>query len=130
MIRFGRLNLALALLLLVPTVASAQRDSRYTREASKHIGLAMTRSDEAQRKQMYETALTHLREGMERDGDNAKVWLLAGSVFAALGDMVEADRAFVKAVQMHPAYAEEIAGEREQAWIDAFMPGRDGRQGA
>jgi Flp pilus assembly protein TadD len=125
MIRFGRFNLALALLLVLPTVVSAQRDSRYTREASKFLGLAMTRQDAAQRTDMYQQALTHLREGMERDGDNAKVWLLAGTVYAALGEMVEADRAFVKAVQMHPAYAEEIDSEREAAWIDAFNRGVD-----
>jgi tetratricopeptide (TPR) repeat protein len=123
MIRFGRLNMALALLLVLPAVASAQRDTRYTREANKFIGLAMTRSDAAQRADYYKQALTHLREGMERDADNAQVWLLAGTVLAALGELQEADRAFTKAVQMHPEYAEEIAGEREAAWIEAFNAG-------
>ncbi|CAN5766757.1 hypothetical protein BH23GEM9_BH23GEM9_21790 [soil metagenome] len=123
MIRLVRLNFVLALLVVLPTAVSAQQDSRYTREANKYIGLAMTRSDAAQRGEMYQQALTHLREGMERDADNAKVWLLAGQVFAALGEMTEADRAFVKAVDMHPAYAEEIASDRESAWIDAFNVG-------
>ena len=80
MIRFGRLSLVLAVLLLLPTAVSAQKDSKYTREASKYMGLAMTRSDEAQRTQMYQQALTHLREGMQQDAGNAKVWLLAGTV--------------------------------------------------
>jgi tetratricopeptide (TPR) repeat protein len=123
MIRFSRLTIALALLVVAPTVASAQRDTRYTREASKFLGLAMTRSDEAQRAEMYQQAMVHLREGMERDTDNAKVWLLSGTVLAALGEMQEADQAFTRAVQMHPAYADEIAGEREAAWIDAFNRG-------
>jgi tetratricopeptide (TPR) repeat protein len=123
MFRFGRLNLALALLLFLPTLASAQRDSRYTREATRYIGLAMTRQDPAQQLEMYREAMTHLREGMERDGENARVWLLAGTVLAALGEMREADQAFVRAVQMHPDYAEEIAGEREAAWITAFNEG-------
>jgi tetratricopeptide (TPR) repeat protein len=123
MIRLRRLTIALALLVVLPTVASAQRDTRYTREASKFLGLAMTRSDEAQRAEMYQQAMVHLREGMERDADNAKVWLLSGTVLAALGELQEADRAFTRAVQMHPAYADEIAGEREAAWIDAFNRG-------
>ncbi|HSJ24252.1 MAG TPA: tetratricopeptide repeat protein [Longimicrobiales bacterium] len=123
MFRFGRLNLALALLLLLPTLASAQRDSRYTREATRHIGIAMTRQDPAQQAESYREALTHLREGMEREADNARVWLLAGTVLAALGEMQEADQAFTRAVQMHPEYAEEIAGERESAWIVAFNEG-------
>jgi tetratricopeptide (TPR) repeat protein len=123
MIRLRRLTIALALLVVLPTVASAQRDTRYTREASKFLGLAMTRSDEAQKADMYRQAMVHLREGMERDADNAKVWLLSGTVLAALGELQEADRAFTRAVQMHPAYAEEIASEREAAWIDAFNRG-------
>jgi tetratricopeptide (TPR) repeat protein len=123
MIRFGRLSFALALLVVLPTVASAQKDSKYTREASKYVGIAMTRSDQAQKTEMYRQAMTHLREGMERDADNAKIWLLAGSVHAALGELREADEAFRKAMQMHPAYADEIAGEREAAWIEAFNAG-------
>jgi tetratricopeptide (TPR) repeat protein len=123
MFRFGRLNLALALLILLPTVASAQRDTRYTREASKFIGLAMTRQDPVQKADMYQQAMAQLREGMEREADNAKIWLLAGTVHAALGEMRQADQAFQRAVEMHPAYADEIAGERESAWIEAFNAG-------
>lgn len=124
MFRLRRLTLvALAMLLVLPSLVSAQRDTRYTREATRYIGLAMTRQDPAQQAEMYQQALTHLREGMERDGDNARIWLLAGTVFAALGDMREADQAFVRAVEMHPAYAEEITGEREAAWITAFNEG-------
>jgi tetratricopeptide (TPR) repeat protein len=123
MFRLGRLTFALVLLLLLPTLASAQRDSRYTREATRFIGLAMTRADATQQADMYRQALTHLQEGMERDGQNAKVWLLAGQVYAALGEMQEADRAFVRAVEMHAAYAEEVSAEREQAWIMAFNEG-------
>jgi tetratricopeptide (TPR) repeat protein len=123
MIRLRRLNIALALLVVLPTVASAQRDTRYTREATKFLGMAMTRSDQAQKADMYRQAMVHLREGMERDAENAKVWLLSGTVLAALGEMQEADQAFTRAVEMHPAYAEEVAGEREAAWIDAFNRG-------
>jgi tetratricopeptide (TPR) repeat protein len=123
MIRLRRLNIALALLVVLPTVASAQRDTRYTREATKFLGMAMTRSDQAQKAEMYQQAMVHLREGMERDADNAKVWLLSGTVLAALGEMQEADQAFTRAVQMHPAYAEEVTGEREAAWIEAFNRG-------
>jgi Tfp pilus assembly protein PilF len=122
MIRSGRLSFALALLMLLPAVASAQRDSRYTREASKYIALAMAGQN---RTQNYAQALTHLREGMERDAANAKVWLMAGQVHAALGDMSEAHQAFTRAVEMHPTYAAEVEAEREQAWIDAFNSGAE-----
>jgi tetratricopeptide (TPR) repeat protein len=101
----------------------AQRETRYTREASKFIGLAMTRQDSAQRAEMYQQAMDQLRQGMESEADNARIWLLAGSVHAALGEMQEADQAFQRAMQMHPEYADEIAGEREAAWIEAFNAG-------
>jgi Flp pilus assembly protein TadD len=123
MIRKGTVNLALLLLLLLPAAAEAQRDSRYTREATKFMGLAMTRQDPVQRTQMYEQAMAQLREGMTQDANNPKVWMLAGQVLAALGEMNEADQAFTRAVEMHPAYAEEVAAERESAWMDAFNQG-------
>jgi tetratricopeptide (TPR) repeat protein len=123
MFRPVRLILALALLLVAPTLAEAQRDTRYTREATRYIGLALLRQDRAQQEELYRQAMVPLREGMERDAENAKIWLLAGQVYAALGQMQEADRAFVRAVEMYPAYAEEVVAERESAWIRAFNQG-------
>jgi Flp pilus assembly protein TadD len=123
MTRLGRVSLALVLLLLLPMAAEAQRDNRYTREATKFIGLAMTRQDADQRADMYRQAMAQLREGMQQEPSNARVWLLSGQVLAALGDMDEADQAFTRAVELHPEYAEEVAGEREAAWMEAFNAG-------
>lgn len=123
MIRFGRLNLAFLLMLLLPAVASAQKDSKYTKEASKFLGLAMAKQNPAERAQLYEQALVHLRQGQTEDGQNAKVWLLSGTVLAGLGQLAEADAAFKKAVELHPEYAEDVEGERESAWVEAFNAG-------
>lgn len=119
----GRINLVLLLLLLLPGLAFAQRDTRETREASKFIGLAMTRQEPAERADMYRQAMEHLRQGMESDAENAKVWLLAGTALAALGEMEEADQAFDRAEQLNPEYAAEIRDERETAWVGAFNRG-------
>jgi tetratricopeptide (TPR) repeat protein len=123
MTRLGRVTLALILLMLLPMAAEAQRDNRQTREATKFIGLAMTRQDPAQRIGYYQQAMAQLREAMQQDAGNAKVWLLAGQVLAALGEMQEADQAFTRAVEIHPEYAEEVTGEREAAWMEAFNEG-------
>ncbi|HEX6135666.1 MAG TPA: tetratricopeptide repeat protein [Longimicrobiales bacterium] len=123
MIRVGRITLVLLALLMVPAVTFAQKDTRQTREASKFIGLAMTKQDAAERAEMYRQAMEHLRQGMTEDAQNAKVWLLAGSALAALGEMAEADQAFDRAVELHPEYAAEVEGERESAWIEAFNRG-------
>ncbi|HEX6309359.1 MAG TPA: tetratricopeptide repeat protein [Longimicrobiales bacterium] len=123
MMRVGRITLVLLALLLLPAVTFAQKDTRQTREASKYIGLAMTKPDSAGRAEMYRQAMDYLRQGMTEDAQNAKVWLLAGSALAALGEMVQADSAFDRAVELHPEYAQEVEGERESAWIQAFNRG-------
>ena len=119
----GRINLVLLLLLLLPGIAFAQRDTRETKEANKYIGLAMTRQAPAEQADMYRQAMDHLRPAMTSDADNAQVWLLAGMALAGLGELVEADQAFTRAEQLHPEYAEQIMSERESAWVVAFNKG-------
>lgn len=123
MTRFGKLNLVLILLLLLPAAAAAQGETTQTREGAKFIGLAMTRSDAAERAEMYREAMTHLRIGMERDPENSRVWLLAGTALAGLGELVEADEAFTRALSLNPEYEEEIEVERFDAWVQAFNRG-------
>lgn len=115
----------LLLALAVPALASAQKDNKYTREAQKYIGLAMTKSDDAARADLYRQALTHLDEGLVREPDNAKIWMLAGQARAALNQFAGADSAFRRAQELHPEYAEDIAAERENAWVAAFNQGAE-----
>jgi tetratricopeptide (TPR) repeat protein len=116
-------SLALVALLALPSVALAQKEPPHTKEtknAEKFIGLAMTRSDAAQKRQFLEQALPPLREAMQKNPDNARVWYMAGSVFAGIGNYPAADSAFDKAQELHPAYAETISQERHVAWETAF----------
>ena len=119
----GRINLVLLLLLLMPGIAFAQRDTKETREANKYIGLAMTRQEPAQQAEMFRQAMEHLRPAMTSDAQNAQVWLLAGMALAGLGELDEADQAFTRAQELHPDYADQIMGERESAWVAAFNEG-------
>jgi tetratricopeptide (TPR) repeat protein len=121
--RIRTIGVALLVMLLLPSAVSAQKDTKQTREANKYIGLAMTKQTPEERAELYRQAMEHLREGMAEDAENAQVWKLAGTALAALGDAVEADRAFDRAVQLHPAYAEEIEAERETAWVESFNQG-------
>lgn len=123
MARFRGLFLSALVLLLLPAAASAQDDNKHTKEATKHIGLAMTRQDDAERQEMYRQALTALEQGMAEEPNHAKTWYLAGAVYAALGQFSEADAAFDKALELYPAYEAELSAEREQAWIHAFNAG-------
>lgn len=108
--------------LIVPVDALAQepRDDKYTKEASKQLGIAMLRQDEAERTQAFQMALNALQEGMVEAADNPQIWFLAGQAYAGLLDFAGADSAFDKAVAMYPEYAPEVEGEREVGWMNGF----------
>jgi tetratricopeptide (TPR) repeat protein len=60
---------------------------------------------------------------MAKNPENAKVWFMVGQVYVGLGNFLGADSAFKKAEQLYPGYAEDISGEREVAWVEAFNAG-------
>lgn len=109
----------------VPADALAQRpkDDKYTREASKQLGIAMLRQDDGERNEAYQLALNALQEGMVEEADNPQIWFLAGQAYAGLLDFAGADSAFDKAVAMYPEYAAEVEAEREVAWMNGFNAG-------
>lgn len=116
----GIRNLSLAFALVFATLVAAAaaqaqepKDSKYTEDAEKFLGLAMIQQDPAQREQMYRDALEALQGGFEEDAENPKFWLTAGQVYAGLGDIEKASEAFNKATEMHPPYEEEIEGDRK-----------------
>jgi tetratricopeptide (TPR) repeat protein len=110
---------------LVPASVNAQtnRDTRYTKEAEKFIGLAMMQGDAAAKQEQYRQALVALEEAFTSEADNAKVWYIAGQAYAGLNDFAKADEAFDKAVELHPEYEAELEGEREAAWLAGFETG-------
>ncbi len=117
-----RLALA-AFVLLLPSAAWAQKEPGHTKEtrnAEKFIGLAMTRQDAESKRQFLEQALPPLREAMQKNPDNGRVWLMAGNVFAGLGQFQAADSAFTRALELYPGYAEQVDNERHLAWESAF----------
>jgi hypothetical protein len=115
--------IALVALLLLPATAFAQKEPPHTKEtkdAEKFIGLSMTRQDPAAKRPFLEQALAPLQQAMAKDPDNGRVWLLAGTVQAGLGNFAAADSAFDRAEQLYPGYAEMISSERHAAWETAF----------
>jgi tetratricopeptide (TPR) repeat protein len=124
MIRFGKSTFALlAAALLLPVAAEAQQDTPQTRDANRALALAMTRQTPEARRPYYEEALAKALEGLQRTPDNAQVYLILGQAHAGLQNYEAADSAFRRAVEMHPAYQEEVNTERESTWIDLFQEG-------
>jgi tetratricopeptide (TPR) repeat protein len=95
-------------------------ENKSTREASRAIGLAMLRPDGEEKRALYEQALQAALASIQAEPGNPRGWFLAGQAYANLGDMVAADTAFTKAVEIYPAYADEVDGERENAWVMAY----------
>ena len=116
-------GLALVALSLLPSAAFAQKEPPHTKEtkaAERFIGLAMTRTDAAQRRQYLEQALPSLMEARNKNPENGRVWFMLGSVHAGIGNLPAADSAFDRAESMYAGYAEAIESERHAAWETAF----------
>jgi cytochrome c-type biogenesis protein CcmH/NrfG len=115
--------LALSTLLISASSAFAQKEPPQTKEikeAEKFVATAMITSDTTDRKSRFERALNPLQQAMVKDPGNARVWLVAGQVYAGLNDFARADSAYTKAQQLYPAYGEELATHRLRAWAAAF----------
>lgn len=103
--------------------AQEPKDNKWTKDATRYVGLAALKQVPAEQAPLYQQALTSLTEGMQKEPTNAKVWLLAGEVYAGLENFNAADSAFQKAIQLYPGYADEIDGQREQMWLKLFQGG-------
>ncbi|MCI0436623.1 MAG: hypothetical protein L0271_23745, partial [Gemmatimonadetes bacterium] len=125
MIRSRSLAPVLAIALLIPALAAAQtnKDNKWTRDAAKFMGLAMTRQDRTERRAYYSQAMAALQEAFEKEPDNAKVWFVAGQVRVGLGDYTAADSCFDRAINIDSNLNEDIEAEREAGWMEAFQEG-------
>jgi len=95
-------------------------ENRMTREANRNLGLALLRETLEEQRPLLEEALASAQEAIEANPQNPLGWRLAGQAHAKLGQYVEADSAFSRAVALYPPYEEEVDAEREEAWVDAY----------
>jgi cytochrome c-type biogenesis protein CcmH/NrfG len=124
--RLATLVFTLALgLAALPSGAHAQelKDNKWTKDATKFLGLAALRATPEEKAPLLQQAMTALQESLTKEPQNAKGWFMAGQVHAQLDNYDEADAAFKKAEELHPAFATDIDGEREQLWLKLFQKG-------
>lgn len=120
--------LSLLAALVMPASAQAQSSSPLERtkelkDAEKFYTSALLTKDTLERKTRLERALNPLQQAMAKDPGNARVWLMAGQVYAGLHDFERADSAFDKAELLHPPIVEEVTPERLNAWAELFNIG-------
>ncbi|HEX7120447.1 MAG TPA: tetratricopeptide repeat protein [Longimicrobiales bacterium] len=99
------------------------KDNDHTREAEQNIALAMLRSSDADKQQLYQQALESAKLAIQEDSTNPQGWFLAGQAHANLGAFDSADAAWDKAVALYPGFEEQIDRERENAWVRAYNEG-------
>lgn len=129
MTRSAKLLLALALAAVaIPGASRAQqakppKDNKWTKNATKYMTVAGLKQNPQEQATLYQQALAALKEGMAKDPQNAKLWLLTGEVYANLGQFAQADSAFKQARTLYADYGPDIDGAREQAWLREFQKG-------
>ncbi len=99
------------------------KDNRYTREAEQSIALAMLKSSDEEKRQLYQQALVSAQQAIQDDSTNPQGWFLAGQAHVNLGEFEQADAAWDTAEELYPEYGQEIGSERENAWVRAYNEG-------
>lgn len=98
------------------------RDNSETRAAALYLARAVS-ADTSTAPGLYQQALESAMTAITDDPENPQGYYLVGQAAAGVGDYLQADTMFDKAEEMYPPFAEQIAVEREQAWIMAYNAG-------
>lgn len=96
----------------------APSDNTHTRTAQFALLQAGEAGDggEARFREALAAALTSIAQ----EPTNPRGYMLAGQAQIGLADYVAADSLFDKALELYPAYAEDVRFERENGWITLF----------
>jgi tetratricopeptide (TPR) repeat protein len=107
-----------------PDTGNSPRDNTHTNSAGVNLMQGqMTEGAEAQAR--YEAALQDALAAIEEGPTNPKAYLLAGQAAVGLGQWIQADSMFDRAVELYPPYGEQMESEREQGWVNAYNLGAE-----
>ena len=105
-----------------PESGNPPRDDSNTNAAGLALAQASTAEPEAAEGH-FQTALNEALEGIEADSTNPKAYLIAAQAAIGLGNYVQADTMFERAVELYPGYRDRVVSEREQGWVTAYNEG-------
>jgi tetratricopeptide (TPR) repeat protein len=97
-------------------------ETRFTTAAKLQLAQAEAATGE-RRQELYRQALAQSLQGVEAQPGNPQHHFLAGVAHAGLGDFEDAAAMWNQALEIYPAYGEEVMIAREQAWAQAFNDG-------
>lgn len=96
----------------------APSDNTHTRTAQ--FALLQAGSAEDGGEARYREALAAALTSISQEATNPMGYMLAGQAQVGLADYLAADTLFDEALELYPAYAEDIRIERESGWITIF----------
>lgn len=100
------------------------QETEATRAAGVHLVQAgLAEGEEA--RAAYQEALTDALAAVSQTPENPKAYLVAGQAAVGLGEWVQADTMFDRALDLYPGYADQMVAEREQAWVTAYNLGAE-----
>lgn len=117
------LGVLLALAVLVPASAEAQKKNRYTRSAEVYLANAAAEGVTEDKLKYFQQALDQSHESVRTDPQNALGYLLMGQAHMGLGNVAAADSAFDRAEELHAEYKGETEPYRLNLWVTAFNRG-------
>lgn len=94
-------------------------ETRHSTSAKLFLAQAEGATGE-QGERLYRQALEQALQGVESAPNNPQHYYLAGISYAGIGDTAGADSMFTRATEMYPAYAGDVEGAREAAWVRFF----------
>ncbi|HET9949220.1 MAG TPA: tetratricopeptide repeat protein, partial [Longimicrobiales bacterium] len=103
------------------TQGQRERETDNTRAAADALESAYDANDPAQAQQLFQQALQSAEAAIAEDTLNPLAYRLAGEANMGLENYMEAGEQLDRATELRPLYELELAGAREQAYIDLYM---------
>jgi tetratricopeptide (TPR) repeat protein len=107
----------------LPASAQKPSDNRFTRGVALYLSQAAQAPTPADKERLYEQGVELAQEGLAENQSNPKLYMLLGRAYAALSRTGEAADAWDRALELYPEYEEELARDRQNAWIRSYNAG-------
>jgi len=104
-------------------VGEQNREDQFTRAAQDFLNqgfTAQTNGDEAAAQAAFQEAIAQAEAGIAADPLNPRAQILLGEAAVEAGQWEKAGKAYAFAMELRPAYAEELTALREQQWVKAY----------
>lgn len=105
---------------VLPAQAQEPSDNRYTRSVALYMSQANQAPTQEAKNRLYQQGIESAQEGLADDASNPKLHMLLGRAYALLGRTAEAAEAWDRAIELYPPYEEELATDRQNAWIRSY----------